>query len=106
MSSILILNIKIPLKSIIFDEERLIINRMDIDGNYFSRTNNKLENFSFYNDDEDNIFFEKDLYSLFVVKENKTNCTGSNLYKERICEGLNFLLKKMIKEEIEKYYSQ
>ena len=106
MSSIKILSIKIPLKYIYFDEERLIIDRMDVKGNFFSRPENKIENFSYYNDDEDNIFFEKDLYSLVNIKENKMNCTGGYVNRQKICEGLNFIFKIFVEKVIENYYSQ
>ena len=106
IASILIQNIKIPLKYIHFDEETLIIDRMDINGNFFYKSNNKIQNFSFYNDDKDNIFFEKDLHNLVNITESKLNYTGGFRSNKKVCEDLNYLLNQLVEEEIKKYYSQ
>ena len=106
ISSIYISNIDIPFEYIYFDEGQLIIDRMNVSGSYYSKIlEERFVSFSFYNDDKDNIFFEKEFYSLIDIKSDKLIYKGGLQTKNKVRENLDFLLKRFIDEVIEEYYS-
>ena len=106
ISSIYISNIDIPFEYIYFDEGRLIIDRMNVSGSYYSKIlEERFVSFSFYNDDKDNIFFQKEFYSLIDIKSDKLIYKGGLQTKNKVRENLDFLLKRFIDEVIEEYYS-
>ena len=107
ISSIYISNIEIPLEYLYFDEGQLIIDRMNVSGSYYSRIyEGSFVTFNFYNDENDNIFFEKEFFYLINVQVNKLNYKGGFQTKNKVCQSLNIVLERFVEEEIEKYYSQ
>ena len=107
ISSIVITNIEIPLKSIYFEEDRLIIDKMNTTGNLFYRIEKnkyKLINFGFFNNAYNFAYFEKNYFEI-NLKEDNIFFDYPYPTKMGMFEILNSHLVNLIEKEVENYYS-